>query len=329
MKKSKDDFKAIVQQVVTKYDNNKGSWKKIKGFFSSPFSRSTIMQAISQCKDEKGLENLILEYYKSLHYIFTVNSLSMECVFKLDNEIFRGSLIEKLIKQKNSGVQVDDEHSIVTIMAMQNIYQYFCDNSEFKRIIDGRKVSSKECLEELPIFWAIANGSSESAIALIKDMCKMTEYDRYAGEKQKTPLHFIVAKGRSYRRCFRNRISERYFGIYAKTMGDVFNACMERKDVKDFINLTCKDGNTPLHIACMRRDKMMIKALIHKGASLNIENNNNETPLQLYKKECSALDIATKYLRSGLDLMDTSFDPVDEGIIESLTPDNTLNFSKT
>jgi hypothetical protein len=331
MKKSKDDFKDIVQQVVKKYDNNKGCWKKIKGFFSSPFSRSTIMQAISECTQEKVLEKLILEYYQnksSDHMMFPC--LSMMCVFNLDNEIFRGSLIEKFITQKNWGLQVDDALSIVTIMAMHNTYQYFCDNSKFKGVIKRIKVSSAEFPQkQLPIFWAIANGSSESAIALINDDCDMTVKDirNYGG---KTPLHFIVAKGRTYkRRFFSDRISERYFGIYAKTMGDVFKVCKQRNDVGSFINLQCRYGNTPLHVACMRRDNMMIEALIETGADVNMKNKKGKLPLELYNEECSAQYIADKYLWTQSDHMDTSFDPVDEGIIESLTPDNTLNFSKT
>ncbi|EGW56028.1 ankyrin repeat domain-containing protein [Candidatus Endoriftia persephonae] len=47
------------------------------------------------------------------------------------------------------------------------------------------------------------------------------------------------------------------------------------------INVTDKDGNTPLHIAVLQNHRVIVKHLIAKGAEVNQRNHAGQTALQL------------------------------------------------
>ncbi len=63
------------------------------------------------------------------------------------------------------------------------------------------------------------------------------------------------------------------------------------------VNIQDRNGNTPLHLAYLRRDQEMINFLLDKGADQNLKNNSNETPSDMsnktYGEACSLLNQST------------------------------------
>ena len=55
-------------------------------------------------------------------------------------------------------------------------------------------------------------------------------------------------------------------------------------DGVDDINAQDKDGNTPLHIAFLRKNNEAIVHLLHAKANPHILNNEGKTPLDLFKE---------------------------------------------
>ncbi len=50
------------------------------------------------------------------------------------------------------------------------------------------------------------------------------------------------------------------------------------------VNIQNRNGNTPLHLAYLRRDQDMINFLLDKGADRNLKNKNNEIPSYMSNK---------------------------------------------
>lgn len=114
------------------------------------------------------------------------------------------------------------------------------------------------------LHWAVANASVDCAEAL---MIHGTKYGldcdcqdwAYYGL---TPLQLAICKGRR-----KEGWDELVISLIAHS--------------KD-LNKQAKDGNTALHIAYARRDRIFIKALVEAGADLNIRNSQGQLPKELW-----------------------------------------------
>ena len=63
-------------------------------------------------------------------------------------------------------------------------------------------------------------------------------------------------------------------------------------------NASDETGNTALHTAAARRLDSVIQLLVDNGADLNIENNDNQTPLALVDDRDSAESSTVQLLRT-------------------------------
>lgn len=50
------------------------------------------------------------------------------------------------------------------------------------------------------------------------------------------------------------------------------------------VNLLDKQGNSPLHIAVIKRKKFAVKTIVEGGADVNTRNNDGKTALHLLAK---------------------------------------------
>ncbi|HEV7736930.1 MAG TPA: ankyrin repeat domain-containing protein, partial [Chlamydiales bacterium] len=122
-----------------------------------------------------------------------------------------------------------------------------------------------------PLLWAIANASNTAAAELLKHRQNLNLV-----ANGNTALHLSVGKG------YKN-ISED---------GEPLNPSNHElaRQLVAFgadCSIQNNEGNTPLHLACLRRDKEMIGILLaHPGIarSVNTRNHEGETPLDMLKK---------------------------------------------
>lgn len=78
----------------------------------------------------------------------------------------------------------------------------------------------------------------------------------------KNALHFLLLQGHEVQRC-------------------IVDSVLNRKDSEEHINDLTICGDTPMHIACARRDVQFIAQLLKKGASLEIKNHDGLTPIDV------------------------------------------------
>lgn len=99
--------------------------------------------------------------------------------------------------------------------------------------------------------------------------------------KGKNTLQFIIAKSRKHESHIVN-IKEIEASDYQNQFL-LFERILKHKEIKEHINDQGLDGQTALHIACARRDFDYIKLLIENGASLEIKNDNGQSPIDVLK----------------------------------------------
>ena len=61
------------------------------------------------------------------------------------------------------------------------------------------------------------------------------------------------------------------------------------------LNVTNKNGDTPLHVAARYGHKQVVRSLLRKGASINQTNNLDQTPLAVSSLENK--EVVKKYLK--------------------------------
>lgn len=125
-----------------------------------------------------------------------------------------------------------------------------------------------------PLHYAIQNGFINVVSILLDNGARGDLKNRY----ENTPLHDAVLAG--------NR--------------DIFELLVDKLSEKDsaLLNIKDFDGNTALHLACIRSDSKSVAYLVTKGADINIRNTLGQTPYNIVKKTGSG-DIASFLIQNG------------------------------
>lgn len=128
--------------------------------------------------------------------------------------------------------------------------------------------TQEEIYGNTPLMWALADGRTAMALTLLKHGPQEGRAARdYLNKKAgndagggNTALHLAVGKGQEEERAPNGQIARRIVELGAN------------------VNIQNKYGNTPLHLACLRRDLDMMHFLSQNGASLTLRNADGKTP---------------------------------------------------
>ena len=131
--------------------------------------------------------------------------------------------------------------------------------------------------------WTIANGVYETALRVIEnapDNRHLDVQDNYSNsykandpqvlKNRNSPLHLIIGKGYVTQTLEGEALSVTSFQLVFELLNRGANP-----------NLQNKEGNTPLHLAYIRRDFQMIDLLIRYNADKEIQNHDGKTPQEL------------------------------------------------
>lgn len=119
------------------------------------------------------------------------------------------------------------------------------------------------------LHWAIANAQNRAALQIITSGGEGS-YLNVQCYKGNTPLHLVIAKGYVDRSAHNEALTVSNFELTQKLLEHGADP-----------NLKNHLGNTPLHLAFLRRDVPTIQALLAKGADSTLCNNNGKTALDL------------------------------------------------
>lgn len=121
-----------------------------------------------------------------------------------------------------------------------------------------------------PLIWAIANGKFSMAQEMIRLAPMSTDFNiKGMGN---TALHLAIGKGYTTRTSDGNHLTVSSL--------DLARELIDKTDP----NSRGRDGNTPLHLACIRRDSETIQLLLEKGANSTLKNDQGESAVDLLNK---------------------------------------------
>lgn len=135
------------------------------------------------------------------------------------------------------------------------------------------------------LMWAIANANNSTAMQVL-DALGEGDYVNLPDYFKKIPLHLAIIKGYDKISAWNQPLEFSNLQIVEKLL-----ECGSKIDVQD------NKGNTPLHYACLRRDKKMIQALLTKSPDLTLKNSDGLTPKEMfnlnYEEACAILSKAS------------------------------------
>lgn len=148
------------------------------------------------------------------------------------------------------------------------------ESTEMKKLTElaltlGCKPELQDEMDNTPLTWAIANANNGTAMTIL-NTAKQGEYLNAQSMYNNTALHLAVGKGYKKKSASGDTLSYSNLVLVQKLI-----------DLGAKVDLQDKDGDTPLHVACIRRDKEMISALLKAGATIDIKNNDGKTPLDM------------------------------------------------
>lgn len=158
--------------------------------------------------------------------------------------------------------------SILHMLAKREGYG---DLMPFVRDLHG-DFSSQDFFGNTPLMWAIANACNGNARSILLASDKGAAYLNLSDTltHQNTALHLAVGKG--YTTHSRDRV------LLACSNLELVNLLLE-KGINP--NIPNGEGDTPLHLACARRDTSMIQALLRGGADPSLKNKAGKTAQEL------------------------------------------------
>lgn len=170
------------------------------------------------------------------------------------------SIIEKKLSEGVHFIDLNYERSLLIVASMLDRTAHAIP----VLLKHGVNPNARDIEGNTAIHWAIANASTRCAWNLLKHGAnyKMAFDLPCLKYRCQTPLQLAIAKGRR-----KDDWNELVSSLIAVTKD------LDSQDV---------DGNTALHLACVRRDLPWIKALITNGASLSIKNKNGQTPKAIW-----------------------------------------------
>ncbi len=146
---------------------------------------------------------------------------------------------------------------------------------EFVKILkdQGIDFSKKDRFGNTALMWAIANANNTMAKEIIElgGVAVINEQDDRLSKS--APLHLLIVKGYKDKSCDGETLE--YSNAYLVKL---------LIDKGADVNICNGDGDTPLHLAVLRRNVEMVDCLLKHGARLDIKNKKGETPLDQLKK---------------------------------------------
>ncbi|PWU14239.1 MAG: hypothetical protein C5B45_04645 [Chlamydiae bacterium] len=120
------------------------------------------------------------------------------------------------------------------------------------------------------LIWAIANACNTNALLILQNLRPGPYLDIQCLLHQNTALHLAIAKGYKDRSKHGQQLEVSNLKLIETLL-----------QLKANPNLQTKEGYTPLHLACVRRDYAMISALVKAGADPYIKDNKGQVPEDL------------------------------------------------
>lgn len=155
----------------------------------------------------------------------------------------------------------------------------------------GADVTVKDDWGNTPLMWAVANAENHLAMVLAKHPPRTSAaayLNIQCNEQRNTALHLAIGKGYKEHSADGQRL-----------------ACTNDQLVRLFVDLGAdvripnRQGNTPLHLACIHRNSAMIHYLLEHGADPLARNSSGKTPgdlLSLSYKEASDILESTVFV---------------------------------
>lgn len=270
---------AQVKVIIAEYDIGKGWFKKS---LWGRGSRTWVLDRIdlfAQQADLAQIQEIVKNATKDLlaYGIKRIWDLSFSqtqiALIKLDFLLNDGTNVEYFWRN-NSSFQNPSDVPLITHLAKVNIVSEiarFYDINRFENI----NIKDFCFAKNTALHWAIMNNSCDSAIALLQhEEIDLAIVDRSG----KNALHMSILKGREHTGSLEDKLI-RLIGTGLKaTINDVVKVLLDHPKILNIINLTMSDGNTPLHLACMRKDHALRKKLIVLGANPDAKNKAGKKP---------------------------------------------------
>lgn len=247
-------------------------------------------QLLAECAEEPGLRQFIIESTKS--ELSTLISTAEEIMTEPDAQYsfdqvkwvqdvtslirnsrrnYRPEMREQLDTLLKSGLDVNAGAPIwLDGTALHHLAKYGSPE-QFVEIfaMNGINFNCLDNYGNTALVWAIANGNNTVALEIMK-----YRQDFNVDCHGNTALHLAVAKGYKDRTRDGTRLTVSNLQLVRKLAADGANP-----------NVLNKNGFSALHLACVRRDPEMVKALIENGGDLDVKTEDGRTCRELL--ECS------------------------------------------
>lgn len=192
---------------------------------------------------------------------------------ELDNPKGRHHVLEKLVEEGVKLHLLDKKiHRFLDAME-ETVFNLLASHNKLAflpRIMKSDiNLSVQDYMGNTGLIWAIADAHNEFAMKMIAH-AKDYKFVNVQCRMGNTALHLAVGKGYKHISYDKQKLAYSNLQLVKSLLAHHGNP-----------NLQNKLGNTPLHLACLRRDPDMIAALLKGGADPAIKNKSGKTPKEL------------------------------------------------